>query len=273
MMFPLRTQQHRVDTLAMKKVGIALGEDLLIRSMEERDYGVDAMVELFDGKSVGQMLFLQVKGTDSEIKPLVSNRGVVALGGFPRKTLLYAEQFVYPFIVAYTSVQQGAKDPSPVYFLWLQRHIERVLDVQEPDWRSDAQTTLTLHIPSKQIDPKEGLKKLALRAQCESQNMRLIRVYACMQVLAKHAMIGLPLTQENLSNLNWIIRELERCDRAIQVGDKQVENRFISELGSTKRHAQQTTDRWDMMLSRSFKELLSTMDDIVAVILVQGTYH
>lgn len=105
----------------------------------------------------------------------------------------------------------------------------------------------------------------ALRAQMSP--------YACMQVLAKHAMIGLPLTQENLSNLNWIIRELERCDRAIQVGDKQVENRFISELGSTKRHAQQTTDRWDMMLSRSFKELLSTMDDIVAVILVQGTYH
>ena len=272
-MFPLRTQQHRVDTLAMKKVGIALGEDLLIRSMEERDYGVDAMVELFDGQSVGQMLFLQVKGTDSEIKPLVSNEGVVALGGFPRKTVLYAEQFVYPFIVAYTRVLEGATDPSPVYFLWLQRHIERVLDVQEPDWRSDAQTTLTLHIPSKQIDPKEGLKKLALRAQCESQNMRLIRVYAYMQVLAKHATMGEPLTLENRSTLKWVIRELERCDRAIRVDNRHVEERFIKELINAKRHAENPTDRWDAMLSRAFKELLSSMDDIVAVILVQGTYH
>ena len=273
MMFPLRTQQHRVDTLAMKKVGIALGEDLLIRSMEERDYGVDAMVELFDGKSVGQMLFLQVKGTDSEIKPLVSNQGVVALGGFPRKILLYAEQFVYPFIVAYTSVQQGAPDPSPVYFLWLQRHIERVLDVEQPDWRSDSQNTITLHIPSKQIDPKEGLKKLALRAQCESQNMRLIRVYAYMQVLAKHATMEEPLTLENQSTLKWIIRELERCDRAIQIHDMDVQNRFVNALKSTKQHAESTTDNWDAMLSCSFKELLSSMDDIVAVILVQGTYH
>ena len=80
-MFPLRTQQHRVDTLAMKKVGIALGEDLLIRSMEERDYGVDAMVELFDGKSVGQMLFLQVKGTDSEIKPPTPKSSPILISG------------------------------------------------------------------------------------------------------------------------------------------------------------------------------------------------
>lgn len=93
-----------------------------------------------------------------------------------------------------------------------------------------------------------------------------------MQVLAKHAKLEQPLTLENRSTLQWIIRELERCDRAIQVGDKQAEERFIKELESIKRHAKKPTDYWDMMLSRSVKELLSSMDDIVAVILVQGTY-
>jgi hypothetical protein len=94
-----------------------------------------------------------------------------------------------------------------------------------------------------------------------------------MQVLARHAKTGLPLTLENRSTLNWIIRQLERCDRAIQVDDKQIEKRFVSALGRTKRHAENPTDFWDMMLSSSFEELLSSMDEIVAAILVIGTYH
>ena len=130
----------------MKKVSLALGQDLLLRSIDERDYGVDALVERYDSGGAGQLLVFQVKGTRDAIK--VGKNGI-SLGGFPRRTVLYAEEFVHPFIVAFTSVEKGVNDTSPIYYLWLQRYVEYFLEGNEPGWRSDSQKTMTLYLPAK----------------------------------------------------------------------------------------------------------------------------
>lgn len=201
---PCRTDAHRTDTLAMKKVSLVLGADLLLRSVDERDYGVDALVERFESASAGQFLLFQVKGTTDDIN---NAKPDISLGGFPRRTALYAEEFVHPFIVAYTSVKNGPADQSPVYYLWLQRYIEYFLEAQDPQWRTDAQTTMTLYMPSTNVvsEDLERIKKIAASSMLDRQAHRVTRATARLQALS-----SMQPDQLYLSELVWIISAIER---------------------------------------------------------------
>lgn len=210
---PQRTHSHRVDTLAMKKVSLQLGADLLIRSIDERDYGVDALVEYFEGDDVGQLLFFQIKGTGKPILPL-STGTHVALSEFPKRTMLYAEQFIQPFIVAYTSVENLEADTSPVYWIWLQDYIERIADIQQPDWRSENSETMTLHLPLTSVltTGQKALKQLANKALFDSQCHRFIKTYARLQALEN----ATKWSAEYGLEVEWIVRSLAKCERPIK---------------------------------------------------------
>ncbi|WP_157137872.1 DUF4365 domain-containing protein [Herbaspirillum lusitanum] len=207
--WPIRTKNHQIDTLAMKKVSLMLGSDLLIRSVDERDYGVDALVESFSDSAIAQILLFQVKGTESEIHPLQASKGgTISLGGFPRRTVAYAEEFVHPFIVAYTSVKDGPLDKSPIYYLWLQRYIEYSLEVEDPGWRQDSQDTMTLYIPTVNTISGENkrIKNIAASSMFLAQSNNVIRATARLQALIKDKTVDIPYLLE----VAWILSAIKR---------------------------------------------------------------
>jgi hypothetical protein len=60
---PQRTDTHRIDTDAVRVVRTKLTADWMERSVEDRDYGIDMMLETFDGNNpTGILVLLQVKG-------------------------------------------------------------------------------------------------------------------------------------------------------------------------------------------------------------------
>jgi Domain of unknown function (DUF4365) len=207
---PERTLNHRTDTMAVRKVGMQLGADLLIRSMDDRDYGVDVLIEHFTNSEVARLLFFQVKGTTEKIKLLAKNKTVVSCSGFPKHTALYAEQFTLPFIVAYTSIEKNGDGESPVYYLWLQRYIENYLDVRDSKWRTSSSNTLTLHIPVKNtLDGKNlRLKDIAKSSVIDFQALKVIKLYGRLQVLLNRPEI---LTKHDLDEISDVITRTRKC--------------------------------------------------------------
>lgn len=83
--------------------------DALFREWSERDYGIDAVVEIFDnGYPTGKIAFIQIKGTSNTIK-------VLKIGAYKGKAVLchnvfnssldYARQDKIPMILVYVSLQ------------------------------------------------------------------------------------------------------------------------------------------------------------------------
>lgn len=268
---PQRTLAHRIDTLAMKKVSLHLGADLLIRSIDERDYGVDALVEYFEGDDVGQLLFFQVKGTAKPIVPLTKGN-VVSLPDFPKKTMLYAEQFIQPFIVAYTSVEMREADTSPIYWIWLQDYIERTADIQQPNWRSEDSETMALHLPlTNVIATGQGdLKALARKALFDSQCHRFIKTYARLQALEIETdwsdMYGL--------EVEWIVRSIGKCRQPIEEyrDATDFEDRRVTPLivAVTRRKSGDTSVTFEH-IQTCRNTLFRGMHNIVAKILLTGS--
>jgi hypothetical protein len=267
---PKRTLAHRVDTLAMKKVSLHLGADLLIRSIDERDYGVDALVEYFEGNDVGQLLFLQVKGTGKPIVPLL-NGSDVSLPDFPKKTMLYAEQFIQPFIVAYTSVEMREADTSPIYWIWLQDYIERTADKKQPNWRLEEGETMPLHLPlTNVIATGQGdLKALAKKALFDSQCHRFIKTYARLQALEKET----DWSDNYGLEVEWIVQSLGKCERPIvKFRDaSDFESRRVKPLFDAvtqRKSGKQSVTFEEIQLHRN--TLFRGMNEIAAKILLTG---
>ena len=211
---PERTLNHRTDTIAVRNVGMKLGADMLIRSMDDRDYGVDLLIEHFTNSEVAHLLFFQVKGTTEKINPLVTNTAVISCTGFPKHTALYAEQFTQPFIVAYTSVVPDAKGDFPVYYLWMQRYIEHYLDVKDFGWRTSSPETLTLHFPVQNtLDGKNfRLKAIAASAVIDFQAFKVIKLYARLQVLLDRPGA---LKTDDFEEILYVTRSAAKCMLAI----------------------------------------------------------
>nr|WKF60305.1 hypothetical protein HUO10_004826 [Paraburkholderia busanensis] len=161
---PTRTDAHRIDTLAVRTVIKYLHVDWLVRGLEERDYGVDIQLELFDANTpTGHVLYGQIKGQKKCFQP-----GDASFS-FPVKTIEYACLFDQPFFVFLVSL-----DDDEVRFIWLQKYVEIVLMNESSCWRS--QDTVTISFPEenvlvdKDFDPEDdkqldahfhGQKKIA----------------------------------------------------------------------------------------------------------------
>ena len=93
----MRISNHQIDTQARKIVPMALPKEWEFREKTGRDYGIDLEVEIFENqKGTGQVLMFQIKGTEKTIE---FKEGILAFD-VPTKTLIYAEKFITPILLA-----------------------------------------------------------------------------------------------------------------------------------------------------------------------------
>lgn len=145
---PKRIESHRIDTEAVKVVRGLLTSDWVERSLEDRDYGIDMMLETFDGDDpTGILVLLQIKGQAASFGTDPVTFSV------PVKTLLYARMFSAPFFLVHVSNADGT-----AYFVWLQKYIETRLTNDSPRWRR--QDHVTIHFPNENVLSPEGLEKI-----------------------------------------------------------------------------------------------------------------
>lgn len=102
-----RIPAHNVETQSRDLVRTKIDEngDALFREITERDYGIDAIVELFDnGNVTGKLALLQIKSTQKAIVPL--KRGEEISCKISSSNAQYALQNNIPVILIYTSLQE-----------------------------------------------------------------------------------------------------------------------------------------------------------------------
>ncbi len=135
-----RTETHITDTLAVRQIFSSLPENWLVRGLEERDYGIDLSIELFDGENpTGCFSLIQVKGKKKSFED--SN---VSMSGFPTKTLEYAQLFPEAFFIFHTSIED-----KKTYFVWAQKYIDVRLKKDTPNWAE--QGSNTIKFPSENV--------------------------------------------------------------------------------------------------------------------------
>jgi len=148
----MRTHNHIIDTKAVKKVVSMLPDFWVVRELTERDYGIDLIAEIFTPaekdennhdvyEESGAVFHIQIKGTGDPIKPNADNTIHYSI---KKKSLIYFERFSAPFLLFRVDVSTPSK---PIYFIWIQRYIIDVLDVETPSWRDDPDDTIVVRIP------------------------------------------------------------------------------------------------------------------------------
>lgn len=98
---------------------------------------------------------IQIKGTEKRFPK-------EAKLSFPTKTIQYALLFQQPFFVFHVSLAQKS-----IRYIWLQKYVDMVLDVQSPDWRKQGKITIKFpkenKLPSNHRKISEILKKSTCR--------------------------------------------------------------------------------------------------------------
>lgn len=138
-----RTDTHRTETKSRlifqnaicgyseKKLNIT---DVLYREFTERDYGLDALIEIFENNQPsGKFSFLQFKGTSSTITKLKTT-DFVSCKGISKSNLFYCRQRNSPVILVYISTKDNE-----FYFIDLQTAIDEM--------KLDDNETASIRIP------------------------------------------------------------------------------------------------------------------------------
>lgn len=147
-LLPKRIDTHQIDTQAVRVVRTKLTPDWVERSVEDRDYGIDMMLEAFDGESpTGILVLLQIKGHEGSFGSEEVSLSV------PVKTLLYARMFQAPFFLLNVSIAD-----SQVHFVWLQKYINTRLTLENPRW--NRQDSVKIYFPHDNVLNKVGLAKI-----------------------------------------------------------------------------------------------------------------
>lgn len=132
-----RTETHIIDTLAVRQIISTLPSNWLVRILEERDYGIDLSIELYDGENpTGCFSLIQIKGTR---KSFINE--VISMSGFPTRTLKYATLFPEPFFIFHTSIED-----KKTYYVWAQKYIEIRLLKDTPQWIDQESNTIKFPI-------------------------------------------------------------------------------------------------------------------------------
>jgi hypothetical protein len=136
----------------------------VVRELSERDYGIDLLIEIFHQsgddqngnpqyESSGCVVNIQVKGTSKNLR---FNRDGTLHYSMKKKALKYIEKFATPFFLFRVSI---SNEDSNLYFIWVQRYIKNILDIEIPDWRFSRTQSCTVKIP-KTNSLKENLSKI-----------------------------------------------------------------------------------------------------------------
>lgn len=204
----MRTYEHVIDTKAVKATINAIPDYWVVRELTERDYGIDLMIEIFKetGKdrnnhpiydSTGHVCYLQVKGTNNKVH---KNRDNTISFSVERKALLYVEKFPTPFILIRTCTLKGN---TGVYFVWLQRYIQDVLDIISPDWRVGKLYNFTIRIPELNHLPENAnkIERIASRIKFIEEHAEFYNIYTQIYQDAFKNIIKKRLTNDQFKKL------------------------------------------------------------------------
>lgn len=139
-----RTNSHKIADRAVNFVSTSVtdvnGElEGMFRLVSGWDYGVDAIIELFEnGYPTGKMAFAQIKGTSKEIKPLARNHELISLSNISSSNLHYALQNRIPLVLIYANVE---KSKEHYYFHIIQTGPKNPVELLKLD-----QDTVTVHL-------------------------------------------------------------------------------------------------------------------------------
>lgn len=196
----MRHSTHATDTRAVRKVITQLPDDWLIRGLEERDYGIDLFIEIFNEEyATGQTAMIQVKGTEKRFSK-------EAKLSFPTKTIEYALLFQQPFFVFHVSLEQKS-----IRYLWLQKYVDMVLDVQKPDWRK--QGKVTIKFPKENKLPKNHgkISEILKKSMCRDEAVRItVALRLARQAWDSRQILTTP---EAILFLEKQISEIKKCKR------------------------------------------------------------
>lgn len=210
----MRTYQHVIDSKAIKKTLQAIPDYWVVRELSERDYGIDLMIEIFSEagtdqnghdvyETTGHVCYLQLKGTNSELT--INQDDSTVSFSIEKKALLYVEKFSTPFILVRTCTLD---ESDSIYYLWLQRYILEILDVNAPDWRTSSQNHFTVRIPitNKLPDNSAKIEKISSRIKYIEEHAEFYERYILMQ-RGYQLMINGEFTEEQFG---YFINDLKR---------------------------------------------------------------
>ncbi|MDE6501945.1 MAG: DUF4365 domain-containing protein [Ruminococcus sp.] len=107
---PSRINTNLIETKSRDKVRTIIDNygNALFRDFTERDYGIDALIELFNnGNPTGKFALLQLKATEKTIVPN-KNNSYVSVKGISMANAQYAFQKNIPVILIYVSIKENA---------------------------------------------------------------------------------------------------------------------------------------------------------------------
>ena len=139
---PSRTDSHYIETQTRNYIRSKIDSyyengDALFREISERDYGIDAVIELFDnGYPTGMLAMLQIKGTQKTIVPLKCDKAVSCQ--ISTSNFNYALQNNIPVILVYVTLSK----PKGFYYIRLQDVV-----TDELLQKANRQDSITIRIP------------------------------------------------------------------------------------------------------------------------------
>ncbi len=150
----------------------------LLRSLEDRDYGIDAKIELFNGHDpTGNFFLIQIKGQE---KPFSSTSPKKSI---PTKTIEYALLFDVPFFVFLNS-----NESQKTKFVWLQRYVELVLNQENPNWRSKKSVTIKFPEINDLVDNKQKIEMCVRTEALRAFGLRFLGDYHWLELCHKESM-------------------------------------------------------------------------------------
>ncbi len=138
-----RSKPHVIETKSRDYLrsiidGFYENGDALFRELSERDYGVDAIIELFEnGMPTGKIALIQIKASENRIVPLKNSNEVSCK--ISSSSARYANQNTIPVVLIYAYIGS----PSIFYYAKLQNI---VTDKQKT--KIDEQDSITVRIPA-----------------------------------------------------------------------------------------------------------------------------
>lgn len=137
-----RISTHEIETRSKDNIRALINADGrgLFRELSERDYGIDAMVEVFeDGCITGKFAMLQCKGKEEQITPLKSEPDYVSCPGISASNISYLDQDKVMVILVYGSV----KDRDNFYYA----DLKEVITDEQIETLKDETKKVTVRIP------------------------------------------------------------------------------------------------------------------------------
>lgn len=152
-----RISSHQVETESRDKVRMLINKtgNALYRDISERDYGIDAIVELFeDGSITGKIALLQIKGTVNKIIAMKTCEDFISCK-ITSSNIEYAFQSNIPVVLIYVSL---AEEENFYYYI-----LQSIGSIKLNDFRKKAgcgQKSITVRMPVKNCIIDDGIEKL-----------------------------------------------------------------------------------------------------------------